>query len=184
MPQTFFIADLHIGHKNVIKYDGRPYFTCSEMAEDIISKWNAKVTPRDTVYVVGDMFWTAQDAQQYLPKFNGKIVLIEGNHDHNWESYYNHNKITCVLPHYLGKINKTYVYLSHQYTPFYLKQLNNGVHIYGHSHNTQECYDEWNVQKMLKEKGYHQECYNVGCMQPYMNYEPKTLEELRKEVKI
>lgn len=176
MPKTFFISDLHIGHKNILQYDNRPYFTCSEMAEDIVSKWNNKVTPEDTVYVVGDFFWTSDAAKMYLPKLNGKIILITGNHDNRWNNY--HNKLQAVFPYLLEKIDDVWVYMAHQYTPFYLRH-NKGVHIYGHSHNSQECFDEWDIQTLLKNKGYHQECYNVGCMHNYMGYEPKTIEELR-----
>ena len=33
---AYFTADLHFGHKNIIRFDGRPYFTVEEMNEDLI----------------------------------------------------------------------------------------------------------------------------------------------------
>ena len=40
--------------------------------------------------------------------------------------------------------------------------------------NTEEFFDRRRGDKVLR-------AYNVGCMLPYMNYEPKTLEEIVME---
>ena len=45
----YFTSDTHFGHKNVIRLCGRPYETVEEMDEDMIEKWNRKVTELDTV---------------------------------------------------------------------------------------------------------------------------------------
>ena len=55
--ETFFISDCHFGHKNIIKYCNRPYFSVEEMNEDIISKWNKKVAKNDLIYIIGDLFY-------------------------------------------------------------------------------------------------------------------------------
>lgn len=190
MPKTFFISDLHIGHKNILQYDSRPYFTVDECAEDLVRRWNNKVTPTDRVVVVGDFFWTPEYAKKYLPQLNGEIIVIEGNHDCRWtnyrwmKNYYQHMGGYKIVPYFHEKIlvngELTWVYASHQYIPFYLHQYDNGTHIYGHSHTTKECFDEWDIQDLLRHKGYPQRCYNVGCMHSYMNYEPKTIEELEE----
>ena len=49
----YFTSDTHFGHKNVIRLCGRPYETVEEMDEDMIEKWNRKVTELDTVYMAG-----------------------------------------------------------------------------------------------------------------------------------
>ena len=57
MSKVFFTADLHFGHENVIKLDGRPFANVEEMDEELIRRWNAKVGKGDLVYVLGDMIW-------------------------------------------------------------------------------------------------------------------------------
>lgn len=51
---NYYIADLHLGHANVIGYDNRPFADVSEMDEALIRNWNNTVTAMDTVYVLGD----------------------------------------------------------------------------------------------------------------------------------
>ena len=56
MSKVFFISDLHFGHKYVIAFDKRPFKNVQEMEREMIRRWNAKVSPEDHVFVVGDMF--------------------------------------------------------------------------------------------------------------------------------
>jgi len=51
----FFISDLHISHKNILKYDGRPYSDLAEMHVDLIKRWNEVVQPDDVVYYLCDL---------------------------------------------------------------------------------------------------------------------------------
>lgn len=53
----FYIADWHYNHSNILAYDNRPFTTVEEMNTALADRWNAAVTPADTVYVLGDMFW-------------------------------------------------------------------------------------------------------------------------------
>ena len=53
----FYIADLHIGHANVIKFDNRPYSDLNEMHNTIVDNWNRVVRGNDTVYILGDFCW-------------------------------------------------------------------------------------------------------------------------------
>lgn len=83
MTTTFFIADTHFGHENIIKYEPvlRPFATIEEHNEELIKRWNAKVTPNDTVWHLGDVLFK-QPSFSILSRLNGMKRLVLGNHDH------------------------------------------------------------------------------------------------------
>lgn len=79
---NWFTSDLHINHENIIKYCSRPFENVNEMNEEMVKRWNERVTPDDTIYVVGDMFLgKPENAVPIIKRLNGKKVLVLGNHD-------------------------------------------------------------------------------------------------------
>ena len=81
---TFYTADPHFGHANILKLCSRPFDTIEEMNEALIKKWNAKVSGSDTVYIIGDMFFRCADPAAILSRLKGKKILVVGNHDSSW----------------------------------------------------------------------------------------------------
>lgn len=47
----------------------------------MIARWNAIVTPEDTIYHLGDVAMHTAPMKRILPRLNGKKILIIGNHD-------------------------------------------------------------------------------------------------------
>ena len=87
MPNIFLISDTHFGHRPMYEYihtDGkrvrREYSSVEEGDEDMVSKWNSVVGPKDKVYHLGDVFIN-RVARHILDRLNGTKVLIKGNHD-------------------------------------------------------------------------------------------------------
>lgn len=86
MRNEFYIADLHLGHENLLTFkreDGtpeRPFSTLEEMHETFIQNWNSVVTPQDKVYVLGDVVFRRKNLS-LLNRFNGTKSLVRGNHD-------------------------------------------------------------------------------------------------------
>lgn len=79
---TFFYADPHFGHKNVIQHEGRPFFDAQDMDVRLIGRYNAKVGPLDTVYWLGDAFFCGSTrAREIMSMLNGIKILVRGNHD-------------------------------------------------------------------------------------------------------
>jgi len=77
-----FISDFHIGHKNVLKYDGRPFEDVDEMHVELIKRWNNVVEDDDIVYYLGDLaFCRDETTVWFLRSLKGKINYIIGNHD-------------------------------------------------------------------------------------------------------
>jgi len=81
---TFFTADQHFGHENIIKYCDRPFKTVTEMDRGIIKRHNDTVGFDDTVYMIGD-FSMSRDfdfVRRKCNRLNGTLILILGNHDY------------------------------------------------------------------------------------------------------
>lgn len=76
----FFTSDWHVGHANSIVYDDRPFRDLDHMHATLIKRFNACVPKNATTYFLGDAGY--KDAiREVVPKLNGTLVLIVGNHD-------------------------------------------------------------------------------------------------------
>jgi len=127
----FFSADLHLGHKNVIQYCNRPFPSLEEMDETIIRNWNNVVTqPQDLVYCLGDFAFT--NHREYRRRLNGRIILIEGNHDKGP----NQQLFEKVYPIHRLKMKDLGldITLCHFAMRVWDKSHFNSWHLYGHSH--------------------------------------------------
>lgn len=77
-------SDIHFQHENVLSFcpNSRPFSDLEEMHEAIIAKWNSKVHPTDTVYILGDVsFGKLHETVDFLNLLFGFKHLIIGNHD-------------------------------------------------------------------------------------------------------
>ena len=189
LTMKYYISDLHLFHEAAIRFDNRPFHDLCEMHRTIAERWNGKVTNGDFVYLLGDVSMRGknEDLISLVATLKGKKVLIKGNHDDL--SDYRYQQLFYEICDY-KEIKDIYdgkncdVILSH-YPLFSWKKMGSGaIHLYGHTHNGPE--DEY-YQKCLSEMmqndcrhAYHTEvkAINVGCMKPWMEYEPRTLQEL------
>ena len=86
----YFTSDPHFGHAGVIKYVNRPFKDVEEMNQTLIKRWNERVQPEDTIYVLGDMaLCSFKEFEPIAKQLNGRKILIRGNHDSYSESQYN-----------------------------------------------------------------------------------------------
>jgi calcineurin-like phosphoesterase family protein len=76
---TWFTADTHFGHKNIITLCNRPYDSVEEMDESLITNWNNMVRDGDVIYHLGDFAFG--DPWKYFDRLNGFIKIIPGSHD-------------------------------------------------------------------------------------------------------
>ena len=96
----FFTADNHFDHANSIRLCNRPYESVEHMNEDMIEKWNNKLTNNDDIIIAGDMFFRSQDPEAILRRLKGKKHLIIGNHD-TWIKKVDVDKYFKEVSHYL-----------------------------------------------------------------------------------
>lgn len=85
---TWFTADLHFGHTNIIQYCDRPFVDAEAMNRALIDNWNAVVDGDDTVWVIGD--FALGKIAETLPiaaELNGHKILLAGNHDRCWAGH-------------------------------------------------------------------------------------------------
>ena len=91
--KTFISSDLHLGHKNIIKFCKRPFSNVREMNKTIISNWNNMVSRNDKVYYLGDLCFSflglSNDTNYWLNKLNGDITFIKGNNDRIFHNFIN-----------------------------------------------------------------------------------------------
>lgn len=83
MSKNYFISDLHLGHRNVLKFEdfyrarAMGVETIEQHDEMICDNWNSVVTKRDTVYVLGDLGYNIE----VIKGLPGTKKLLLGNHD-------------------------------------------------------------------------------------------------------
>lgn len=82
------ISDLHLGHKNICKFENSKRNTTPEEHDEwIVNQWNSVVKPNETVIVLGDVAFNKKSLD-YLARMNGTKKLVMGNHDHEKTSDY------------------------------------------------------------------------------------------------
>lgn len=137
------------------------------------------VSKDDTVYVLGDMFWcNVSQALPVLDQLNGKKILVKGNHDRCNDSRFR-SKFERIVDYLEIEDNGRRVVLCHYPIPCFKNHFYNWYHVYGHVHTS----FEWNMMESVKREMtelYGKPCqmYNCGAMLSYMNYIPRTLDEI------
>jgi calcineurin-like phosphoesterase family protein len=183
----YFISDPHFFHENVIRFDKRPFTSVEEMNAKMRDWWNNTVSTKDRIYILGDFIWLPPSDPEYIKftkSLNGNKVLIKGNHD-NVEKFSSElkNCFEDIKSRKEIKLNKKRIIMDHYPLMMYRHDTDANVfHFHGHTHITHE--QDW-VEKWTRELVNNRtvgsptgQIINVGCMMPYMNYIPRTFEEI------
>jgi calcineurin-like phosphoesterase family protein len=85
---TWFTADLHLGHQNIIRYCDRPFDDVEAMNRALVGRWNEVVGDDDLVWVLGDFaLGRIADTLPLAGELRGRKVLLAGNHDRCWHGH-------------------------------------------------------------------------------------------------
>lgn len=167
MANIFLISDTHFSHENILtfyKSDGsklRDFDSVQEMDETMVQNWNRVVKPLDRIYHLGDVA-ISHKALPIFSRLNGRKVLIKGNHDQAKLSQYLPYFDDIRAYHQLDKMLLTHV-------PVHSESLSRWTHnIHGHTHSNV-------VGGSTPDLRYIPVCVE----QPWMNYTPISLEELK-----
>ena len=136
---TYFTADTHFHHANILKYCKRPFKTVEEMDAALIRNWNALVGVDDEVYHLGD--FSFDSPANYLHRLNGHILFVFGNHDKRmlplrdrWREW--KHKITFLPAEAEVIVRGQHIVLSHYAHRVWNKSHHGTWHLYGHSHGS------------------------------------------------
>ena len=196
-PRILYIADCHFYHNRIChEMDKRGFAGYEEMNDHMIRQWNAKVTSKDDVYILGDFSISKPDATvRILNQLNGKLHLVIGNHDRFLEDrHYSWNGwFRSIEPYQEIRDNGRNVILSHYpvfcYKGQYRKdKVGNPLTymLYGHVHNTQDekliNYFISETRNTLASSRYSTEpepipCNMINCFCMFSDYQPMTLDE-------
>lgn len=128
MANVYFISDLHLGHKNAVKWRTQ-YMNEQDMYQDLFTKWHATVTKRDIVYVLGDCV-LSEDRIEDFKTWRGRKILICGNHDRDRLSM---KQQLEMFDDVYGLLSYKEFWLSH--APIHSDELRGKFNIHGHTHS-------------------------------------------------
>lgn len=142
--QVWFSSDFHLGHKNVIRFDNRPFTTIEEMDDAIINNINALVKEDDHFFYLGD--FTFYNDPKKINSLLDRIVCkniyyIKGNHDKALYKYditkrfkWTRELTEIYVEESDGK--RQGIVLCHYAMRVWDKSHHGTWHLYGHSHGS------------------------------------------------
>lgn len=165
----WFISDTHFGHRSIIEMCNRPFETVEEMNRELIARWNARVKGNDTVYIMGDMFFRCENAEEILKTLKGNKHLLRGNHDGSWLTKFDASGyFESIMDLYSGSVGQRGMTLCHYPLLTYKRQAKHYM-IHGHIHEDTSS-DYWPL--LCK----RERVLNAGV--DINGYQPVTFDEL------
>ena len=175
----YYISDLHLGDERIMKLCSRPFLSTNELFETLVSKWNAKVTDSDDVYVLGDIANGSSDlVKTFFSRVKGRKHLIVGNHDEDFITDYFLTE-SFISIEGLKRINDggRKVCLCHYPIMDWFSGDEKIYHVYGHIHN-KNGENSGQMYRFMQAYYNYLPAYNASV--DVTNFEPVTLDELIK----
>lgn len=195
-----YIADLHIGCTNSSEH------RTLEHDEILIKNWNSVVNNNDTTFILGDIgrCGTNKDNEylcSVMSRLKSKKILVVGNHDEKDLQDYRVKQLFESVVDYFelmdnhNGINQKIV-LSHYPIFSWNGCYKDTVLLYGHTHGNfddiiyQESLEKlrYKVRELNAENKEEKKfrnlpyAYNVGAMMDWINYCPRTWEEIKDQI--
>ena len=166
---SYFTADWHLYHHNIIGYCNRPFKSTADMHKTMQKRNNNIVGPDDVIWNIGDVCIAPPEyvgrIRKQVDKFNGLKHLVLGNHD-EWKakSYGKSGFMTTHTAMWFRHKGLTF-YMMHDPAEFAVVQNDpSAVMLCGHVHNL--------FKHLLPEK----RVINVGV--DVWDFKPVSLEQI------
>lgn len=172
MSKVYFISDCHFGHRGIGKY--RTQFSSHEEHDEFVfENIMSTVNKRDTLWMLGDMFFDGEVLEKYgkrIAERAGYTHLILGNHDTD-NTYRRNNvgKFFDIFDSVHGLHSKYGFWISH--APIHPDELRGKVNIHGHVHFATVSH-EYKFGKVIDPNYVNVCCENV-------NYKPICLQDIK-----
>lgn len=161
MANTWFLGDLHAGHKNVARF--RTQFTSEEEHfQKIKENYHQVVGKRDKIFFMGDTAFTLERLQDVSTWAGERKVLIVGNHD------LDSLDMKTVVQYY----DEVYSFLRYKefwlsHCPIHPDELRGKRNIHGHVHH----------QSLMDDRYFNTSLENTGFFPVDLNFIRKTFGE-------
>jgi len=151
---VWFTADLHLGHRNVVRYCERPFLTDEDAAlvrsegprgawrvsdeslhrhdDGLLEAINQRVSANDTLWVLGDFCLASPDVVAgYRRRIRcRKVHLVRGNHDRGSAG----DVFASVMDQGMISVNGQRIWLNHYPMRSWDRSFHGSWHFYGHVH--------------------------------------------------
>ncbi len=167
MSRVFIISDLHLGHRNILKFRTE-FSSIEEHDSTILNNILDCVNKRDTLWVLGDMVFDSSHYEivKEISCSVNRLHLVLGNHCTD-------NTARCKLVKRMledgvvssahGLVNYKGCWLSH--APIHPDELRGKFNVYGHTHRSK-----------INDSRY----FPVSC--EHLNYTPIEFVEIKKRL--
>ena len=132
----WFTSDTHFYHQNIIRFCHRPFANVDEMNEELIRRWNETVPPDGIVFHLGDVCTgKSGNWEKVLPRLNGRINLILGNHDMKYLNKGFMGRFDFVVQQMAISVDGQRIVLNHYPFLCYGGAYRNIWQLFGHVHS-------------------------------------------------
>ena len=178
---VFFTSDFHCFHKNVIRFDDRPFSSVDEMHIAIENGWNEVVGPDDIVVYLGDLSFAKREEKEavnaFVSRLNGSIHFVLGNHDKYDEIIKNttfksvSDYLEVRITHLVDNVSVKTLFCCMHYPIYSWNKSHHGsIMVHGHCHMNLSDTEFHKTHRII----------DVGCMD--WNYKPLSFLEVLNEV--
>lgn len=105
------------------------------MDEALVENWNSRVKGNDTVFILGDLFFRSDNAEEILRRLKGKKRLLVGNHDRSWMTKVDVSRYFASIDLMLELSDGRHALTLCHYPLLTWKHAKKSYMVHGHIHN-------------------------------------------------